>query len=265
MRRNLRECFKEEASRVHNNKYGYDKVNYITNKIPVIITCPIHGDFKQQPENHLNGQGCPLCWKENRSNRRKGCKIKSKPIYNKGVCDILSRDSNGKPLKSYKTWCSMFVRCYSKIYQKTEPTYIGCEVCEEWLRFSNFKKWFDKNYKEGYELDKDVLVKGNKLYSPNTCCFIPKEINRLLINCKRKRGNYPVGISYVNGKYIAHMRKNKKQIHLGTFNTTKEAFNAYKESKELYIKQLANDFYLKGKITLDVYKALLNYSININD
>jgi len=86
-----------------------------------------------------------------------------------------------RKVKSYSTWANMLQRCYSKTYHAKKPTYIECYVTEEWLNFQNFAEWFEKNYNpeimERWSLDKDILVKGNKVYSPETCCFVPYEIN----------------------------------------------------------------------------------------
>lgn len=96
---------------------------------------------------------------------------------------------NGIKIESYKTWYAMLQRCYSECY-KNKPTYIDCYVCDEWLCYENFKKWYDKNYytveNEIMNLDKDILVKGNKVYSPKTCCFVPKRLNILFVNTTNK-------------------------------------------------------------------------------
>ena len=138
-------------------------------------------------------------------------------------------------------------------------------MCDEWKRYSNFKRWFDENYTPKYDLDKDILVKGNKVYSPDTCCFVPHFINSLLINCKRNRGSYPVGVSKRGSKYIAYINRQLKHIILGHYSTPEEAFQAYKEAKESYIKEVATAYYNEGKITEKVYNALMNWKIEITD
>ena len=113
-----------------------------------------------------------------------------KLLYNVGINDYIGKvNINGKIEKFYKVWQSMLSRCYDPKYHNRNPAYIGCKVCKEWYSLTAFKKWFDKNYIEDYELDKDILIEGNKLYSPDTCCFVPKEINRLFEN-KPKRYDY---------------------------------------------------------------------------
>ena len=169
-------------------------------------------------------------------------------------------------IPSYAAWKQMLARCYCESYVKKTPTYKDAEVCDEWKRFSAFKEWFDEHYIDGYCLDKDILVKGNKVYSPQTCCFVPNEINALLIKHDSKRGKYPIGVSKHGNKYCARVNKYKEgSVWIGTYNTPEEAFNAYKDAKEKYIQQQAKLYYNNGKITKLVYNALLNYRVNIKD
>ena len=90
-----------------------------------------------------------------------------------------------KPTFEYNKWRWMLLRCYDENELKKEPTYVGCQVCDEWLNFQNFAEWINNNKYEcnDLELDKDLLVKGNKLYSPNTCCLLPHEINYAISMC----------------------------------------------------------------------------------
>lgn len=169
----------------------------------------------------------------------------------------------------YATWSQMLIRCYSKSYLKQTPSYKDCIVCEQWKRYSNFEKWFNdpsNGYKDGYCLDKDILVKGNKVYSPDTCCFVPNEINALLIKHDNKRGKYPIGVTLHNKKYSARINVYQKgSVWLGTFDTPEIAFYAYKQAKENYIQSMATQYYNEGKITQKVYNALMNYKVEITD
>ena len=131
-----------------------------------------------------------------------------------------------------------------------------------------FKNWCSKQVgfgNKGWQLDKDILIKGNKIYSEDTCCFVPAEINSLFIKCDRSRGEYPIGVNYHkrDRKYVAKISRFKEDIHLGYFYTPDEAFNAYKEAKEAYIKEVANKW--KDQIDLRVYEALMNYQVEITD
>ena len=176
---------------------------------------------------------------------------------------------NGVHTKEYEIWCNMLKRCYSDTYQKKQPTYKGCEVSDNFKSYEYFYEWCHKQVGfgvEGFELDKDLFVKGNKVYSESTCVFIPKEINSLLIKRGASRGECLIGVSWhKRGKaFIAQVGKNKgKHEHLGLFNTELEAFKAYKTAKESFIKEQANKW--KGKIDERAYNALMNYKVNMGD
>jgi hypothetical protein len=120
-------------------------------------------------------------------------------------------------------------------------------------------------YVDGYCLDKDILVSNNKIYSPETCCFVPKEINTIINRQKRQRGSLPIGVTKNKNKYLSQISKHKKRIILGYFDTPEDAFLAYKREKESYIKEVADDYYNKGLITKRVHDALYNWTIEITD
>lgn len=249
------EDFIQRAKNVHGDKYDYSEVNYINSSTKVKIICPIHGGFEQIPNNHLRGAGCFRCKYEDAKT----------PLYGVGVNDCSERVFLSKKHdKSYACWRSMFVRCYSKIYQAECPTYKGCSVCEEWHLFSNFKKWFDDNYKVGYALDKDIIIQGNKVYSPATCCFVPQRINNLLTDHRAARGQNAIGVNFSKklNKFIARYSSKGKSIHIGCFDTEHEAYEAYKQAKYSEIKRVAKESLEKGEIDIKVYNALLDYKIS---
>lgn len=169
---------------------------------------------------------------------------------------------------AYSLWTNMLKRCYDKKTEGYNPTYKGCSVCEDWLCYNNFYKWYNENYYEieGEEtqLDKDILFKNNKVYSPDTCIFVPQSINLAFIRKTDKhRGSYPTGV-YINSarnRYISYITIYSKTIHLGTFDTIEEAFNEYKEAKEGYLKDLADKY--KNIIPKKLYNALINYEVTI--
>ena len=115
------------------------------------------------------------------------------------------------------------------------------------------------------QVDKDILFKRNKHYSPKTCCFVPDRINSLIIKSDAIRGEYPIGVSYNkrSGLYSASMKKNNKNIWLGEYTTPEKAFNIYKIEKEKYIKEVADSY--KEKIPDKLYKALYNYCVEVDD
>lgn len=168
---------------------------------------------------------------------------------------------------SYKTWLYMIRRCYDKNSPHYNPTYNDCTVCNEWHNFQNFAKWYEENYYEipgeKMNLDKDILTKGNKMYSPDTCCFVPSLINNAISKTNSKRGSCPAGVRYRYNKYISSIKIKDKTIQIGTFNNIEDAFNAYKNYKENHIKSIAD--YYRDKIPDHLYIALYNYEIDIND
>lgn len=172
--------------------------------------------------------------------------------------------------RCYNTWVHMLSRCYSDLYQINRPTYKGCTVCDEWLNYQVFAKWYYDNYyeidNEIMNLDKDILYKGNKIYSPETCVFAPQSINSLFINSFSARGNLPVGVKLDKRSRRYQARCNDgsgKRIGLGTYDTPKEAFNAYKIYKEKLIKQIADNY--SDIIPTKLYNAMYNYKVEIND
>lgn len=188
-------------------------------------------------------------------------------IYKKGYIGIGNFKSkvNNKNTKSYSCWYNMLTRCYSEKLRHKFPTYINCIVCEEWLNYQNFAKWFENNYIEGFDLDKDILSTSTKIYSPQTCCFIPQSLNKLLTKCNKLKGLYPIGVTFHKQRrvYIAQVIIENKNKHLGCFNSILEASIAYKEAKEKEIKRQA--FRYKNKITIDCYNKLISYKIPIYD
>lgn len=167
---------------------------------------------------------------------------------------------------AYNAWRRMIARCHRLSYIKKNPAYSDCRVCDEWHLFSNFEKWYKDNYIKGNELDKDILIKGNKTYSPQTCCFVPQEINKLLIKRNRKRGKHPIGVySPRKGLFLAQISIEHKTQTIGCFKNEIDAFRAYKAKKESYIKEKALEYYQKGLIKKEVFEALNKYEVNIND
>lgn len=196
-------------------------------------------------------------------------------IYGIGIIGLETTKENGNLLKQYQIWHEMLRRCYNEKYQQKHPTYKECKICDEWKYYKNFKKWYDENYyeidNETMCLDKDILNKGNKIYSPETCVFVPQSINKLFIKNDKNRGDLPIGVSWneKNNKYRADCKvfniKNKKnnQKYLGLYNTPEEAFNAYKKTKEENIKLVAD--YYKDRIPNKLYEAMYKYEVEIAD
>ena len=191
-------------------------------------------------------------------------------VYGVGILGTkYSSRVNSVQTKEYTLWCHMLERCYSDAFKKKKPTYIGCEVSENFKSYEYFYEWCQNQIgfsNEGWQLDKDLLIKGNKVYSENTSVFLPSEINTLLIKREASRGKHPIGVYWSNSNkaFVAMVRKNKgKPERLGCFATEIEAFNAYKQAKESFIKEQAEKW--KGKVDDRAYEALMNYQVEITD
>ena len=186
-----------------------------------------------------------------------------------GVMDIpksVGRGGRCDPL--YHKWNGMMQRCYNPKNKINNPAYEACTSSETFRHFSKFKSWYCSQIgyeQEDWHLDKDILIKGNKVYSEDTCCIVPPEINCALLNNKKVRGSFPQGVIYNSTKtrYRARIQRGDKWESLGTYDTPEEAFYAYKPVKEAHIKSLANRW--KDKIDPRVYDALMNWTIEITD
>ena len=134
----------------------------------------------------------------------------------------------------YVKWMQMLQRCFCVEYRNKKPTYAGVTCCEEWLLFSNFKKWMEKLDFKDKELDKDLLISGNKIYSPDSCCFISRSVNSFLTLRESKRGDYPLGVSYHKRDcvFLSSISGGKdKKIHLGSFSDEMSAHQAWQAAK----------------------------------
>ena len=141
----------------------------------------------------------------------------------------------------YTKWHGMIRRCYSKESETKNPTYKDCYVCDEWLTFSNFKSWMEQQDYDGKHLDKDLLVCNNKVYSPETCVFVPREINQFLTKSNNSRGKYPLGVSFMVKQkdrpslrakpFIAMISKGGVSNFLGYYETPEQAHRAWQKAK----------------------------------
>lgn len=168
----------------------------------------------------------------------------------------------------FMTWSNMLMRCYDEESLKKHVTYAECSVDERWHCFQVFASWcesqteFTKNI--DWHLDKDILIRGNKVYSPETCCFVPRDINNLFTLRGNNRGEYPLGVHQAPyGRFVAQINRDSKRVCLGRFDTPEEAFLVYKTAKEEVIKKLAVDY--KGSINNAVYESLINWKVEVTD
>ena len=185
-----------------------------------------------------------------------------------GVVGVEVTRINGQQLKEYEIWSSMLKWCYNIKTQQNIPTYKNCEVSGNFKYFPYFKDWCNNQIgfnQEDWQLDKDILIKGNKVYSEDPCCFVPQEINTLFTKSDKARGEHMIGVSShgQTGKFHSRVNIGGEMVHLGLFETELEAFYAYKEAKEERIKHLADKW--KDQIDLRVYNALMNYQVETTD
>lgn len=203
--------------------------------------------------------------------------------YHPEVCNVgitgakYSIWENNGHTKEYELWHSMIKRCFDEKTKEKNPTYKNVTCCNEWLLFENFYEWLHKqeNFEKWFTsngdwgLDKDILIKGNKIYSPKTCCLVPRNVNLLFTNRANYRGKYPIGVCLDkrNGEYMARCCNpfTGKYVTIGRYSTPEKAFLAYKKYKENIIRQVAQIEYSNENITEQCYNAMLNYIIEITD
>lgn len=180
---------------------------------------------------------------------------------------------DGKVIKEYTMWHGILERCYSS-KSKLNPknnTYKSCVVDEKWLYFPNFFDWVhaQENYDQwklgGYAIDKDIIKKGNNIYSDQYCSLVPAYINNLFTKHNAARGPYPIGVR--KGPYSFEVRVSgiEKNYHFSGFSSPEDAFRVYKETKENIIKKHAEREYASGRISKRCYDAMLKYIVEITD
>ncbi len=174
-----------------------------------------------------------------------------------------------KRTKEYILWQGMLERCYSAKLHARYPSYIGCEASDNFKNFQYFAEWCQSQIgfkSKDYQLDKDVVFKGNRLYSEDTSFFIPRQVNTFLTKRKGDRGSHPIGVDFykVKGMYRATASDGRScSKHLGFYDTPEEAFHAYKVYKEALAKELAVKY--EGLVHQKVIEALNNFTVEITD
>lgn len=171
---------------------------------------------------------------------------------------------NGKITIEYGIWINMLRRCYCQKYQAKQQTYSGCSVSENFKSYSFFYDWCHSQIGygvDGFELDKDIIIRNNKQYSEDSCVFVPKEVNAFFNDCGLARGKYPLGVSFNKdvGMYSARCSVNGKLRHLGCFDCPDAAHAIYKQFKEDLCKKTASKWY--GQIDIRAYNALMNWKV----
>lgn len=194
--------------------------------------------------------------------------MKNKLVFGVGVYEKGRHKAsvNGKHTKAYHAWRNMLERCYSASLHELRPTYMGCSVCDEWLKFQSFAEWYYDNYPQdgkSYHLDKDLKILGNKIYSPETCLFVPKIVNGFTTDCGAARGEFMIGVCWNkrNENLVAQCKNpfTRKKEFLGYFANELQAHNAWRARKSELAYQLAMvqdnqevaDALLQWKLALD--------------
>ena len=183
----------------------------------------------------------------------------AKTVFGIGYIGLTNTCVNYKIKKSYTVWREMLRRCYDKSYEYKKLSYKNCTVCDEWLCYETFERWFDENYYEcndKLELDKDLKYKNNKVYSSENCILIPYKINNLFINCFK--GNDNIGVSKRNDlktkPFCAYININGKLKNLGYYKTKEEAQSVYFEYKNKILKEYITNY--KKYLPTDTYNLL---------
>lgn len=249
--------------------YGNDKFDFsaiedssfvykgVKTRLPVV--CKVCGTPSDAiASQRLKGSECNTCRLKKFSKVNLG---KAKParerelVVGVGINDVEGVLRNDK---TYTIWREMIIRCYKESYWEKRPTYRHCDVCDEWKLFSNYLQWYHDNYIDGFDVDKDLLsfCTGKKIYSPETCCFLPAEVNNALSSSKCIERDLPVGVHIISGCITSSCGRN----YLGTFPTIEKAHEAYLNEKKKHIVNLANKW--KDKIEQRAYDALINLDVN---
>lgn len=180
------------------------------------------------------------------------------------VTDIPASDSNGVRHRSYFIWKAMLSRCYSDAYQKRYPAYVGCSVHNDWLKYSKFKTWYDSTYNihngMKYQLDKDILVQGNKIYSDTTCCWVTGDINKLL--SYKKINSTSMGITCYISSFRVRINDpitNKRLSY--DVSDYAAAVQLYAEKKTEIIRKVADQAFYNNVITVDVRDGLYRWIV----
>lgn len=145
---------------------------------------------------------------------------------------------------TYLVWVAMLQRCYVDLKGKQKPYYGIATVCDEWLNFQNFAEWYENHYydipNERLHIDKDIKIKNNKIYSPETCILIPQKINEIFRENNRKTtdADLPATIKRCDNGYKVRFRKE----NLGTYDTVDKCLNKYNEKKAIYIRELVEEY-----------------------
>lgn len=168
---------------------------------------------------------------------------------------------NGDRTKEYAHFHSMFNRVFGKSALKHRETYRDCNIDEHFHNFQVFAEWCNKQVgfsEDGWQLDKDILIKGNRTYSPMACVFVPNAIN-CIFAAGTKNDTLPKGVYWKPKRacYVSAVSVDNKFKHLGYFNTIDDAKAAYDKAKIDEVCRVAEKY--RSRIDKRVYEILLNF------
>ncbi len=249
----------ERARNKGTMKVGQTYVSNSGDKVEVVEYIDCDNVFIRFPDGYVG--------KASAGNIRKG---EIRNPYTKVVCGVgfMGEGNYDSKNKAYTHWNHMMQRCYTDNYG---DTYTEAFVADTWHNYQNFAKWFETNWvgNSDVALDKDILIKGNKCYSPDTCCLVPENLNNFTCKADAIRGELPIGVRSRDypeyTRYQAVMYKYGKLVHLGEFSSIKSAFQKYKEEKEKHAKILADKYFSQKLINLKTKNALYNYTVEVTD
>ncbi len=180
----------------------------------------------------------------------------TRPVYGVGINDLTSFPTERGTARYYQVWNALLERCYSERYQSVNPSYRGCSVSSEWIRYSNFRDWMRDQKHDGLVLDKDLLYPGNKLYSAETCVFIPLWVNCLLASLSSKPRSLPMGVIARGSRFQARYKLSGKTMNLGAFDTPEAAHAAYRKRRLIHLRESAERYLTETYVNPTVSAAL---------
>lgn len=187
-------------------------------------------------------------------------------VYGKGfIGEGPHRYHNGRK-KTFVgvVWAGILARLFDSTNHVHNPTYTDCTIAPEWLNFQVFAEWHSsQNKPEDWAIDKDILFRGNREYSAETCRLVPKCINNLFTSTNSRRGDLPIGVSKKGCNFVATLQRDGVSYNLGTHKTPLQAFVAYKVAKEENIQRIAHLYV--HELDPELYKAMLDYRVRFDD
>lgn len=169
---------------------------------------------------------------------------------------------HGKLTPERTAWQSMLQRAYSPAWASKYPTYAKVHVCSEWHCFQTFAEWWHNTPNSGvagFQLDKDLRVLGSQIYSPNTCSYVPQAVNKLLTDHGNARGDYPLGVGFLRGRFQARLNVRGYRRHLGVFDTIQDAYRAYVNAKEALVLEVAGEH--RHQLHPEVFDTLMRWEV----